>query len=92
MPKNNLVRINNNLVFLFLLFIAVLAAYANTFRNEFAWDDQFFIVDNIHTRSLESLHGWGDDLVHDYLKGIEIDGRLGLHFLATAPDVIAIGR
>ena len=55
MPKNNLVRINNNLVFLFLLFIAVLAAYANTFRNEFAWDDQFFIVDNIHTRSLESL-------------------------------------
>ena len=24
------------------------------------------------------LNGWGDDLVHDYLKGIEIDGRLGL--------------
>ncbi len=22
------------------------------------------------------LNGWGDDLVHDYLKGIEIDGRL----------------
>jgi hypothetical protein len=24
------------------------------------------------------LNGWGDDLVHDYLKGIQIDGRLGL--------------
>jgi len=24
------------------------------------------------------LNGWGDDLVHDYLKGIEIDGRLGV--------------
>ena len=24
------------------------------------------------------LNGWGDDLVHDYLKGIEVDGRLGI--------------
>lgn len=24
------------------------------------------------------LNGWGDDLVHEYLKGIEIGGRLGL--------------
>jgi hypothetical protein len=24
------------------------------------------------------LNGWGDDLVHEYLKGITIDGRLGL--------------
>ncbi|OCG93084.1 hypothetical protein LMG933_22335, partial [Xanthomonas euvesicatoria] len=24
------------------------------------------------------LNGWGDDLVHDYLKGISIDGRLGV--------------
>jgi len=24
------------------------------------------------------LNGWGDDLVHDYLKGIHIDGRLGV--------------
>lgn len=24
------------------------------------------------------LNGWGDDIVHDYLKGIEFDGRLGL--------------
>lgn len=24
------------------------------------------------------LNGWGDDLVHDYLRGIEHDGRLGV--------------
>lgn len=24
------------------------------------------------------LNGWGDDLIHDYVKGIEIGGRLGL--------------
>jgi hypothetical protein len=24
------------------------------------------------------LNGWGDDMVHDYLKGVEIDGRLGV--------------
>ena len=24
------------------------------------------------------LNGWGDDLIHDYLRGITIDGRLGL--------------
>jgi hypothetical protein len=24
------------------------------------------------------LNGWGDDLVHEYLRGIEIDGRLGV--------------
>jgi hypothetical protein len=24
------------------------------------------------------LNGWGDDLVHDYLRGVEHDGRLGV--------------
>jgi hypothetical protein len=24
------------------------------------------------------LNGWGDDLVHDYLKGVSVNGRLGL--------------
>jgi hypothetical protein len=24
------------------------------------------------------LNGWGDDLVHEYLRGIDIDGRLGV--------------
>ena len=30
-----------------------------------------------HTTSFE-LNGWGDDLVHDYLKAIEINGRIGV--------------
>ena len=29
------------------------------------------------TTGLE-LNGWGDDLVHDYLKAIEIDGRIAV--------------
>lgn len=29
------------------------------------------------TTSIE-LNGWGDDLVHDYLKAIEIDGRIAV--------------
>lgn len=34
----------------------------------------FFDFDGPPTTSFE-LNGWGDDLVHDYLRGIEIDGR-----------------
>jgi hypothetical protein len=37
----------------------------------------FFRFDGPPTTSFE-LNGWGDDLVHDYLKGIEINGRLGV--------------
>lgn len=37
----------------------------------------FFKFDGPPATSME-LNGWGDDLVHDYLKGIEIDGRLGV--------------
>jgi hypothetical protein len=37
----------------------------------------FFRFDGPPASTLE-LNGWGDDLVHDYLKGIEIDGRLGV--------------
>lgn len=29
------------------------------------------------TTSFE-LNGWGDDLVHDYLKAIEVKGRIGI--------------
>lgn len=35
----------------------------------------FFHFDGPPATSLE-LNGWGDDLVHDYLKAIEIDGRI----------------
>jgi hypothetical protein len=37
----------------------------------------FEFEDGPPTTSFE-LNGWGDDLVHDYLKGIEVDGRLRL--------------
>jgi hypothetical protein len=37
----------------------------------------FFTFDGPPATSME-LNGWGDDLVHDYLRGIEIDGRLGV--------------
>ena len=37
----------------------------------------FFTFDGPPATGFE-LNGWGDDLVHDYLKGIEIDGRLGV--------------
>ncbi len=37
----------------------------------------FFRFDGPPPTALE-LNGWGDDIVHDYLKGISFDGRLGL--------------
>ena len=37
----------------------------------------FFKFEEPPTTSFE-LNGWGDDIVHDYVKGIEIDGRLGV--------------
>ncbi len=37
----------------------------------------FFQFDGPPTTSLE-LNGWGDDLVHDYLKAILINGRIGV--------------
>jgi len=37
----------------------------------------FFTFDGPPATTME-LNGWGDDLVHDYLRGIEHDGRLGV--------------
>ena len=37
----------------------------------------FFKFDGPPTTSLE-LNGWGDDLVHDYLKAIEINGKIAV--------------
>ena len=37
----------------------------------------FFKFDGPPATSFE-LNGWGDDLVHEYLQGIEINGRLGV--------------
>jgi hypothetical protein len=38
----------------------------------------FFEFENGPPATSFELNGWGDDLVHDYLKGIEINGRLGV--------------
>ena len=37
----------------------------------------FFQFDGPPTTSQE-LNGWGDDIVHDYLKGIEVNGKLSV--------------
>jgi hypothetical protein len=37
----------------------------------------FFTFDGPPATAME-LNGWGDDLVHDYLRGVTIGGRLGL--------------
>ena len=37
----------------------------------------FFAFDGPPTTTFE-LNGWGDDLVHDYLKAIEVDGRIAV--------------
>ncbi len=37
----------------------------------------FFKFDGPPATSFE-LNGWGDDLVHDYLKGYSVNGRLGI--------------
>jgi len=38
----------------------------------------FFDFDDGPPATSFELNGWGDDLVHDYLKAIEIDGRIGV--------------
>ncbi|WP_196138923.1 DUF4159 domain-containing protein [Aliikangiella sp. G2MR2-5] len=45
--------------------------------NDHAIYSSFFRFDGPPDTSIE-LNGWGDDLVHDYLKGIEIDGRIAV--------------
>lgn len=40
--------------------------------------DSFFSFDKGPPTTSFELNGWGDDLVHDYLKGIEVNGRLGV--------------
>jgi hypothetical protein len=39
---------------------------------------QFFTFKDGPPNTGFELNGWGDDLVHDYLKGVEINGRLGV--------------
>jgi hypothetical protein len=46
--------------------------------NDHAIYRSFFTFKDGPPATTFELNGWGDDLVHDYLKGIEIDGRLGV--------------
>jgi hypothetical protein len=38
----------------------------------------FFHFEDGPPTTSQELNGWGDDLVHDYLKAIEIDGRIAV--------------
>ena len=49
----------------------------NKLPNDHALYRSFFQFDGPPATSFE-LNGWGDDLVHDYLKGIVVNGRLGV--------------
>lgn len=46
--------------------------------NDHAIYSSFFQFEDGPPATSFELNGWGDDLIHDYLKGIEIDGRLGV--------------
>ena len=48
-----------------------------TLPNDHPVYSSFFTFDGPPATSFE-LNGWGDDLVHDYLKGIIIDGRVAV--------------
>ena len=49
----------------------------NKISNDHPIYSSFFQFDGPPSTGLE-LNGWGDDLVHDYLKAIEINGRIGV--------------
>jgi hypothetical protein len=38
----------------------------------------FFTFDGGPPQTSHELNGWGDELVHDYLRGLEHRGRLGV--------------
>ena len=49
----------------------------NKIPNDHPIYSAFFYFDGPPRTSIE-LNGWGDDLVHNYLKAIEIDGRIAV--------------
>ena len=46
--------------------------------NDHAIYTSFFKFDDGPPTTSQELNGWGDDLVHDYLKAIEVNGRIGV--------------
>jgi len=54
------------------------ATAMNKLPNNHALYRSFFVFKDGPPATSFELNGWGDDLIHDYLKGISIDGRLGV--------------
>jgi hypothetical protein len=46
--------------------------------NSHALYSAFFRYPDGPPQTSHELNGWGDDMVHDYLRGVEHDGRLGV--------------
>lgn len=51
-------RVSKNILIVLILFAVILISYGNIFLNEFAWDDEYFIVDNIHIKELKNVPGF----------------------------------
>ena len=51
-------KVNKNLLIVLSLFTVILISYGNIFLNEFVWDDEFFIVENIHIRDPDNIPGF----------------------------------
>jgi Tfp pilus assembly protein PilF len=49
------VKISKKALMVLALLGVVVLNYANIFQNDFAWDDKFFIVDNIHIRDMRNI-------------------------------------
>ncbi len=54
------------------------AAALKKIKNDHAIYHSFFQFEKGPPNTGFELNGWGDDLVHDYLKAIEINGRIGV--------------
>lgn len=50
-------------MFVALLALVCIIAYSNTFSNEFVWDDELFVVENMHIREWENIPSFFTELV-----------------------------
>ncbi len=48
-------KVSKNLTAVLILAAVVFISYGNIFQNEFAWDDFYFIADNIHIREMGKI-------------------------------------
>ena len=51
-------KFNRNWIVILILFLAVFVSYINVFQNNFVWDDEFFIVNNIDIKSISNIPGF----------------------------------